>query len=178
MALYKRLWTLFDFQPDLLMYDLTSTYFEGHGPVNARHGYSRDRRPRNVRVVVGVVMTAGWPIAHHVQADDTHDSTSVKDLAERFSFRYVIFVGDRGMVTESNLKLLNEEHGFLVGINAREKKEDQARTHVQEVQRDRDSVRARQQWTPRVRRTTSQQSDESCSRSTGESLNACGEKTI
>jgi transposase len=175
VALYERLRTLFDFQPDLVMYDLTSTYFEGHGPATlAKHGYSRDSKPRKVQVVVGVVMIAGWPIAHHVWAGNTRDSTTVKevidDLAKRFSFRRIIFVGDRGMVTESNLEKLqdSEDHGFLVGmtrrrnpeaesvidrvdetkwidcemgINAREKRTDPPRTRVQEVNCDREGVR-------------------------------------
>lgn len=60
MALYRRLRDLFDFQPDLVFYDLTSTYFAGHGPGDsAKHGYSRDGKSRKVQVVVGVVMVAG-----------------------------------------------------------------------------------------------------------------------
>jgi transposase len=174
VALYERLRTLFEFQPDLVMYDLTSTYFEGHGPAGlAKHGYSRDSKPRKVQVVVGVVMIAGWPIAHHVFAGNTRDSSTVKkvidDLAKRFPFRRVIFVGDRGMVTESNLKLLseNDEHGFLVGMTRRRnpeaetlidrvddakwidcpmgitatEKKDPPRTRVQEVKCDREGVR-------------------------------------
>jgi len=174
VALYERLRTLFDFQPDLVMYDLTSTYFEGHGPPLAKHGYSRDSKPRKEQVVVGVVMVAGWPIAHHVWAGNTRDSTTVRevveDLGKRFRFRRVIFVGDRGMVTESNLELLSEKdnYGFLVGmtrrqnpeaetlidrvdeakwidcpmgITAREKKQDPPRTRVQEVKCDRAGVR-------------------------------------
>jgi transposase len=174
VALYERLRTLFDFRPDLVMYDLTSTYFEGHGPPTlAKHGYSRDSQPRKVQVVVGVVMIAGWPIAHHVFAGNTRDSTTVKkvidDLAKRFSFRRVIFVGDRGMVTESNLTLLSEsdDHGFLVGMTRRRnpeaetlidrvdetkwidcpmgitasEKKDPPRTRVQEVKCDREGVR-------------------------------------
>lgn len=72
VALYERLRTLFDFQAELVLYDLTSTYCEGRGPAElAKHGYSRDGKPRNVQVVVGVVMVAGWPIAHHVWAGNT-----------------------------------------------------------------------------------------------------------
>jgi len=173
VALYERLRTLFEFQADLVLYDLTSTYFEGHGPALAKHGYSRDGKPRNVQVVVGVVMVAGWPIAHHVWAGNTRDSSTVKevvaDLAKRFRFRRIVFVGDRGMVTESNLQMLddNQDHGFLVGmtrrqnpeaeilidrvketkwidcpmgINAREK-QNPPRTRVQEVKCDREGVR-------------------------------------
>jgi transposase len=126
VALYQRLRDLFDFQPDLVLYDLTSTYFEGHGPSLAKHGYSRDGKRRNVQVIVGVVMVAGWPIAHHVWAGNTRDSTTVKevieDLTQRFHFRHVVFVGDRGMVTESNLQTVQDaegEWGFLVGMTRR-----------------------------------------------------------
>jgi transposase len=175
VALYHRLRDLFDFQPDLVFYDLTSTYFAGHGPAGlAKHGYSRDGKPRNVQIVVGVVMVAGWPIAHHVWAGNTRDSKTVPevvaDLSKRFAFRQVVFVGDRGMVTEKNLQVLEKaegDWGFLVGmtrrqnpeaetlidrvdemkwidckagITAQEKKEP-PRTRVQEVSCDRAGVR-------------------------------------
>lgn len=174
VALYERLRTLFDFQADLVLYDLTSTYFEGPGPPElAQHGYSRDGKPRNVQVVVGVVMVAGWPIAHHVWAGNTRDSATVKaviqDLAKRFRFRRIVFVGDRGMVTKSNLEMLQKtaDHGFLVGMTRRQNPEaetlidrldestwvdcppgisagerkDPPRTRVQEVKCDREGVR-------------------------------------
>jgi len=138
VALYQRLGNLFDFQPELVLYDLTSTYFEGHGPAIAKHGYSRDGKPRNVQVVVGVVMVAGWPIAHHVWAGNTRDGSTVKevvaDLSKRFQFRRVVFVGDRGMVTESNLKTLegsDAEWGFLVGMTRR--KNPEAETLIDRV---------------------------------------------
>jgi transposase len=131
VALYHRLRDLFDFEPDLVFYDLTSTYFAGQGPVGfARHGYSRDGKPRNVQVVVGVVMVAGWPIAHHVWAGNMRDSKTVPevvgDLSKRFAFRRVVFVGDRGMVTEKNLEVLKEsagDWGFLVGMTRRQNPE-------------------------------------------------------
>jgi transposase len=134
VALYQRLRDLFDFQPDLVFYDLTSTYFAGHGPGGfAKHGYSRDGKPRNVQVVVGVVMVAGWPIAHHVWAGNTRDSKTVPevvaDLSKRFAFRQVVFVGDRGMVTEKNLQVLEKaegEWGFLVGMTRRQNPEAEA----------------------------------------------------
>jgi transposase len=134
VALYQRLRDLFDFQPDLVFYDLTSTYFAGHGPAGfAKHGYSRDGKPRNVQVVVGVVMVAGWPIAHHVWAGNTRDSKTVPevvaDLSKRFAFRQVVFVGDRGMVTEKNLGVLEKAEGawgFLVGMTRRQNPEAEA----------------------------------------------------
>jgi transposase len=142
VALYERLRDLFNLQPDLVFYDLTSTYFTGHGPGIAKHGYSRDGRPRHVQVVVGVVMVAGWPIAHHIWAGNTRDSTTVKeviaDLTQRFHFRRVVFVGDRGMVTESNLGTLSQADsgwGFLVGMTRRQNPE--AETLIDRVQEER-----------------------------------------
>src|SRR5712691_7281558 len=134
VALYERLRTLFDFQADLVFYDVTSTYFEGHGPeMLAKHGYSRDGKPRNVQVVVGVVMVAGWPIAHHVWAGNTRDSKTVaevvKDLTQRFQFRRAVFVGDRGMVTEKNLDVLQTaegDWGFVLGMTRRQNPEAEA----------------------------------------------------
>jgi transposase len=124
-ALYGRLRDLFSLKPDLVLYDITSTYFEGTGPAGlAKHGYSRDGKPHNVQVIVGVVMVAGWPIAHHVWEGNRLDQTTVpeviRDLRERFAFGRVVFVGDRGMVTEKNLEALTREgHGYLVGVKRR-----------------------------------------------------------
>ena len=95
----------------------------------AEHGHSRDDKPRKVQVVVGVVMVAGWPIAHHVWAGNRRDSTTVKevvaDLSKRFRFGRLVFVGDRGMVTKKNLQELtaSESHGFLVGMTRRRNSE-------------------------------------------------------
>jgi transposase len=166
VALYHRLRDLFSLKPDLVLYDITSTYFEGAGPHDfARHGYSRDGKPQNVQVVVGVVMVAGWPIAHHVWAGNRIDHSTVqdviRDLRQRFAFGRLIFVGDRGMVTDENIEAITkDEHGFLVGvkrrrnaqidgwldavddtkwvtcpggINTRERKTDPPRTRAQEV---------------------------------------------
>ena len=125
VALYHRLRDLFSLQPDLVLFDITSTYFEGAGPEDfAKHGYSRDGKPQNVQVVVGLVMVAGWPIAHHVWEGNRLDSTTVQevieDLQTRFSFTRVLFVGDRGMVSEDNLEALKREgHGYLVGLKRR-----------------------------------------------------------
>src|SRR6266446_6254947 len=166
VALYHRLRDLFSLKPDLVLYDITSTYFEGTGPEGfAQHGYSRDGKPENVQVIVGMVMVAGWPIADHVWAGNRIDATTVqevvRDLRTRFSFQRVVFVGDRGMVSDDNIEALARDgHGYLVGmkrrrnaeldgwlqkvdeakwldcpvgITAREKKENPPRTRVQEI---------------------------------------------
>lgn len=124
-ALFLRLRTLFALNVDLVFYDLTSTYFEGHGPAGlAKHGYSRDGKPRNRQVLVGVVMIDGWPIAHHVFEGNRRDASTVAevlaDLHTRFGLRRVVFVGDRGMVTAPNVALLRaQDQGYVVGLNRR-----------------------------------------------------------
>ena len=94
-ALDHHLRDLFSFKPDLVLYDITSTYFEtyfeGAGPAGlAKHGHGRDGKPHNVQVIVAVVMVAGWPIAHHVWADNEVDHTTggkaIADLHRRFGF--------------------------------------------------------------------------------------------
>jgi transposase len=125
VALYHRLRDLFSLKPELVLYDITSTYFEGTGPHDfAQHGYSRDGKSRNVQVIVGVVMVAGWPIAHHVWEGNRVDHSTVQevisDLRKRFAFGRVVFVGDRGMVTDKNIESITKDHhGFLVGIKRR-----------------------------------------------------------
>jgi transposase len=128
VALYHRLRDLFSLKPDLVLYDITSTYFEGAGPVGfARHGYSRDGKPHNVQVIVAVVMVSGWPIAHHVWAGNEVDHTTVgkaiDDLHRRFGFNRLVFVGDRGMVTNDNIEAITAGgHGYLVGLKRRRNK--------------------------------------------------------
>ncbi len=74
-----------------------------------------------------------WPIAHHVWAGNTRDSKTVPEavagLSERFAFRQVVFVGDRGMLTEKNLQVLENaagDWGFLVGMTRRQNPEAEA----------------------------------------------------
>jgi transposase len=125
VALYRHLRDLFSLKPDLVLYDITSTYFEGAGPPGfAKHGYSRDGKPQNVQVIVGVVMVAGWPIAHHVWAGNRIDHSTVQevisDLRHRFEIGRLVFVGDRGMVTDENIEsITKDQQGYLVGIKRR-----------------------------------------------------------
>jgi transposase len=123
--LYLRLRDLFSLKVDWVLYDLTSTYFEGQGPpILGAHGHSRDGKPRNRQVLVGVVMVDGWPITHHVFQGNWRDARTVPqvlaDLEARFGLRRVVFVGDRGMVTSDNLALVQaRRQGYVVGLNRR-----------------------------------------------------------
>jgi transposase len=126
---YLELRNLFSLQPDLAFYDITSTYFEGAGPAQlGRFGYSRDGKPRNRQVVIGVVMMEGWPIAHHVFAGNRLDQTTVlevvRDLNQRFDLNRVVFVGDRGMMTLGHVGHLRKmNQGYLVGLQRRNRKD-------------------------------------------------------
>ena len=128
-ALWQELRDLFSIEPELVFYDITSTYFEGRGPAElGRFGYSRDGKPRNRQVVIGVVMMDGWPIAHHVFAGNRLDQTTVgevvEDLRRRFGLERVVFVGDRGMVTLKNVEQLRQAgQGCLVGLQRRNRKD-------------------------------------------------------
>ena len=125
LALFFRLRDLFSLQVDMVFYDLTSTYFEGAGPPElGANGHSRDGKPRNPQVLVGLVMVDGWPIAHHVFEGNRRDAKTVadvmRDLEQRFGLKRIIFIGDRGMVTSQNLDGLRAGgHGYIVGRNRR-----------------------------------------------------------
>ena len=126
--LFLNLRNLFSLKVDLVFYDLTSTYFEGHGPELAAHGYSRDGKPRDRQVLVGLVMIDRWPIAHHVFAGNWRDASTVqrvlKDLESRFGLHRVIVVGDRGMVTSDNIEWIRSRNqGYLMGLNRRRRPE-------------------------------------------------------
>ena len=123
--LYARLRDLFGLRVDVVFFDLTSTYFEGHGPRDlARHGHSRDGRPRNRQVLVGVVMASGWPIASYVFEGHRQDRSTVTevlaDIRQRFAVQRVVWVADRGMVSDDTLAAMTAgtDH-YLVGLQRR-----------------------------------------------------------
>ena len=106
--LFGRFRHLFAPHCDLVFYDLTSTYLEGLGPEElAQHGYSRDQRPRNPQLLVGVAMVDGLPVSHTVFAGNRRDSTTVRevlaDLRKRFGLGRFVFVGDRGMKSAASV---------------------------------------------------------------------------
>jgi transposase len=96
---------------DILLYDITSTYFEGTGASNpqARRGYSRDSRPDCVQVCIGLVVTPeGLPLAYEVFDGNRADVTTVDEIVEVMREKYGherrVWVMDRGMVSEDNLE--------------------------------------------------------------------------
>ncbi len=121
--LKERLGDLFDLKYDLLLYDITSTYFEGEclGNPMAKHGHSRDKRPDCKQVCIGLVVTDdGIPLGYEVFDGNTNDSTTVERIVRAMEAKYGqasrVWVMDRGMVSEANLKFLRERGGsYIVG---------------------------------------------------------------
>ena len=121
--LKNRLGELFRLDYDLLLYDVTSTFFEGQANGNplAQRGYSRDQRGDCKQVCIGLVVTrCGIPLGYEVFAGNTADVTTVKKIVEEMETRYGksdrVWVMDRGMVSESNLEFLRSEgRRYIVG---------------------------------------------------------------
>lgn len=121
--LRQRLGELFELKCDLLLYDVTSTYFEGDAAGNplAQRGYSRDSRPDRPQVCLGLVVTEeGFPLGYEIFAGNTHDSKTVQTVVEALEKKYGalnrVWVLDRGMVSEKNLKFLRDRGGqYIVG---------------------------------------------------------------
>ena len=108
---------------DLLLYDVTSTYFEGQadGNAQAKLGYSRDSRPDCAQVCIALVVTPeGLPLAYEVFDGNRTDVTTVDDIVtlmrEKYGHERRTWVMDRGMVSEENLEMLRESGAkYLVG---------------------------------------------------------------
>lgn len=119
--LKERLGDLFDLKYDLLLYDVTSTYFEGECKSNpmARRGHSRDNRPDCLQVCIGLVVTAdGIPLGYEVFDGNRHDAKTVEDIVNAMEKKYGkanrVWVMDRGMVSEKNLAFLREHEGSYI----------------------------------------------------------------
>jgi len=117
---------LFGAQFDVLLYDLTSTYFESDPPDSESgskkcFGYSRDKRSDCVQVVIALIVTPeGFPIAYEVMPGNTSDKTTLKDFLEKIQTQYGqarrTWLMDRGIPTEEALQSMREQQiGYLVG---------------------------------------------------------------
>ena len=121
--LLERYQSWFGVQFEFLLYDVTSTYFEGQAQSNekAARGYSRDHRPDCKQVNIGLVVTPeGLPVGYEVFAGNTADVTTVEDMVglmeEKYGQAKRIWVLDRGMVSEENIDFLRARQArYLVG---------------------------------------------------------------
>jgi len=126
----ERLGGLFALDYDLLLYDVTSTYFEGEAKRNplAQRGYSRDHRGDCKQVCIGLIVTReGYPLGYEVFAGNRVDVTTVEEIVEKIEGEYGkagrVWVMDRGMSSESNLEWLREGgRQYLIGTPRTEMK--------------------------------------------------------
>ena len=112
--LVERFGELFDLDYDLLLYDVTSTYFEGRAdPALCKRGYSRDHRPDCVQVNIALVVTReGMPLGYEIFPGNTADVSTVEEIVgameSRFGKANRVWVMDRGMVSQDNLEWLQQ----------------------------------------------------------------------
>ena len=118
---------LFNAKFDVLLYDLTSTYFESSPPFpeedKRKFGYSRDKRPDCVQVIIALIVTPeGFPLAYEVMSGNTSDKTTLKGFLEKIEKQYGkaqrTWVMDRGIPTEETLEAMRQSDPpvlYLVG---------------------------------------------------------------
>jgi hypothetical protein len=141
--LTRRWKDLFNAQFEVLLYDLTSTYFESEPPFpeddKRKFGYSRDKRPDCVQVVIALIVTPeGFPLAYEVMHGNTSDKTTLKDFLKKIETLYGkahrIWVMDRGIPTEETLEQMRQSDPpvfYLVGTpRGRLSKFEEKLTHL------------------------------------------------
>jgi hypothetical protein len=107
-----------------VLYDLSSSYLEGRSCELAAIGYSRDRKKGKLQITYGLICAPeGQPVAVQVHPGNTGDPTTlgpaVELVKDAFGIEHVVFVGDRGMITEARIKVLKEQGvGFITALRA------------------------------------------------------------
>ncbi|EQD37319.1 transposase IS4 family protein, partial [mine drainage metagenome] len=121
--LSKRYGELFSAENEVLLYDVTSTYFEGQANGNelAKRGYSRDHRPDCKQVCIALVVSFdGFPLGYEVFAGNTHDSTTLQHIVATMERRHGVlgrvWIADRGMASAKNLAWLRASgRRYIIG---------------------------------------------------------------
>src|SRR6267142_1594466 len=121
--LSKRCGELFAIENEVLLYDVTSTYFEGLAEANpqAQRGYSRDHRPDCKQVLIALVVTFdGFPLGYEVFAGNTHDSRTLQTIVATMEARHGmlgrVWIADRGMASAENLAWLRQTgRRYIIG---------------------------------------------------------------
>ena len=121
--LAKRCGELFAIENEVLLYDVTSTYFEGQAEANpqAQRGYSRDHRPDCKQVCIALVVTFdGFPLGYEVFAGNTHDSRTLQTIVATMEARHGVlgrvWIADRGMASADNLAWLRQSgRRYIIG---------------------------------------------------------------
>ncbi len=123
--LKQRLGSLFDLEYDLLLYDVTSTYFEGQCQANpmAQRGYSRDNRSDCKQVCIGLVVSkCGMPLGYEVFEGNRNDVKTWQEIVTTMEARYGkadrIWCGDRGMMSKENVAFMESgNRRYIIGAS-------------------------------------------------------------
>ncbi len=131
-AIFYRLQDLFAQELDLLMFDTTTLYSYGNGKRAEvlQYGYSKDHRGDLRQIMVGVLMTRdGYPVGHEVFPGNLGDIKAFQEQLDKvkreFNLRRVIWVCDRGMISEKNIRLLEDSgYEYILGVRMRQLDEE------------------------------------------------------
>ena len=129
--LSRRCGELFSVDNEVLLYDVTSTYFEGQAEANplAQRGYSRDHRPDCKQVCIALVVSFdGFSLGYEVFAGNSHDSRTLQSIMATMEARHGVagrvWIGDRGMASAENLAWLRETgRRYIIGAPKSELKQ-------------------------------------------------------
>lgn len=134
VGLFERMKDLFSLKLDLIMFDTTSISYTGEGEEEfVEYGYNREHRKGVKQVLVGILMTQhGLAIGHEVWSGSTSDIRAMEKILDkikhRFNIQRIIFICDRGMVSNSTLEKLEElKYEYIVGIKMRRLNEEMRR---------------------------------------------------
>ena len=110
-----------DKQPELFLYDVTSSYLEGDKNYFGEYGYNRDKKKGKKQIVIGLLCDEhGEPVSTEVFAGNTQDPATfysqIKKASGRFGCKQVTFVGDRGMIKSAQIKKLPESFHYITAI--------------------------------------------------------------
>jgi transposase len=147
---------LFDLSYDLLLYDVTSTYFEGLCTKNkqAKRGYSRDNRPDCLQVCIALVVSReGMPLGYEVFDGNRTDVTTVEDIVKLMEDRYGkadrVWVMDRGMASEDNLAFLQQEdRRYIIGTPRSQLKQFEAELRADDWEQVREGLEVKRVAAP------------------------------
>jgi transposase len=129
--LSQRCGELFSIENEVLLYDVTSTYFEGEAEANplAQRGYSRDHRPDCKQVCIALVVTFdGFPLGYEMFAGNTHDARTLQTIVATMEARHGmlgrVWIADRGMASAANLAWLRQTgRRYIIGAPKSELKQ-------------------------------------------------------
>ena len=126
----QHLWNFIStlFPVDLIFYDIANVQFEGEGPAIARIGNPKLGKRNHNQVLIGLVVTNGFPVSHHIFRGNRAEKTTIKWISQAVKKKYnvsrVIYVMDRGMISVGNLEHIeDQEDGYIVGVKRRENNE-------------------------------------------------------